>query len=197
MLGDFAIAEKPSTIAGRIGSDVWNANPVEFGLLNTANGGKEKMQIGWTFSLLVAWYCGHAALAAEAPAAQKSIGANSVAVNATTDAQGNESERKLVTLTVDFGDGFQKRFTNVSWSEGLTVLDVMFQAKRHKRGRLEFKQRGKAATALLFQIDDVANQGGGRRNWIYYVNKRKGDRSFAISKLEPGDEVLWRFETYQ
>ncbi len=79
----------------------------------------------------------------------------------------------------------------------MTVLDVMSQAKRHKRGRLEFKHRGKAATALLFQIDDVANQGGGRRNWIYYVNSRKGDRSFAISKLEPGDEVLWRFETYQ
>ena len=155
------------------------------------------MQIRWTFFLLVTWCCGHAALAEEALIAQKSTGATSVAVAATTNTAGNESERELITLTVDYGDGFQKRFINMSWSEGMTVLDVMSQAKRHKRGRLEFKQRGKAATALLFQIDDVANQGGGRRNWIYYVNRQKADRSFAISKLEPGDEVLWRFETYQ
>ena len=155
------------------------------------------MQIRWTFFLLVPWYCVHTVLAAEAPTAQKSSGSTLVAAATTNDTQGNESEHKFVKLTVDYADGFQKRFTNVSWSEGMTVLDVMSQAKRHKRGRLNFKHRGNAATVLLFQIDDVANQGGGRRNWIFYVNRRKGDRSIAISKLKPGDEVLWRFETYQ
>ena len=80
---------------------------------------------------------------------------------------------------------------------GMTVLDVLAEAKKHKRGRLDFKQRGTAVTALMTQIDDVANQGGGRRNWIYYVNSKKADRSFAIRDVKPGDEVLWRFETYQ
>ena len=155
------------------------------------------MQISRMFFLLLTWYCGHAALAAEAPTAQTSTDLTRNAVTATTHQAGNEAERKLVALTVDYGDGFQKRFTSVPWSEGMTVLDVMSEAKRHKRGRLEFRHRGKAATALLFQIDDVANQGGGRRNWIYYVNKQKADRSFALAKVEPGDEVLWRFETYQ
>ncbi len=128
---------------------------------------------------------------------QRSAASNSEAGNPLTNAAGDASQRKLVTLAVDYGDGFQKRFTSLSWRQGMTVLDVMSAARRHKRGRLEFEQRGRAATALLTRIDDVTNEGGGGRNWIYYINRQKADRGFAIMAVKPGDEVLWRFEVYQ
>ena len=47
------------------------------------------------------------------------------------------------------------------------------------------------------KIDDVENEGGGKRNWIYRINDKPGDRSFGIAKLEAGDTVLWSFETYR
>ena len=112
------------------------------------------------------------------------------------DDEDQQSEARFVTLTVDYGDGFQKRFVKIAWRKRLTVLDVMEAAKKHKRANFDFDFRGRGATALLLKIDDVANEGGGQRNWVYSVNKRKGDRSFGIYRLQPGDEVLWRFETY-
>lgn len=107
-----------------------------------------------------------------------------------------EKSTKTVTLTIDYDDGFQKRFVKMEWQEEMTILDVMQAAKKHKRAGFDFTFQGRGATALLLKIDDVDNQGGGKRNWIYYVNQRKADRSFAIQPLLPGDEVLWRFETY-
>ena len=113
-----------------------------------------------------------------------------------TIAAGDESDTKTVTLTIDYADGFQKRFVSMPWREGLTILDLLQVAKKHKRAGFSFTFQGHGATALLLKIDDVSNLGGGKRNWIYYVNQRKADRSFAIQALQPGDEVLWRFETY-
>jgi hypothetical protein len=76
------------------------------------------------------------------------------------------------------------------------VLDAMQAAKKHKRAGFDFAFQGRGATALLSRIDDLTSEGGGQRNWIFYVNQRKGDRSFGIWQLQPGDEVLWRFEKY-
>lgn len=142
--------------------------------------------------------CASSAAADEPPdSPQRLAVSNSEVGDTLPDATGKASQRKLVTLTVDYGDGFQKRFTSLTWRQGMTVLDVMSAARRHKQGHLEFKQQGRAATALLTRIDDVANEGGGGRNWIYYVNGQKADRGFAILVVKPGDKVLWRFEEYQ
>ena len=103
---------------------------------------------------------------------------------------------KHVTLRVDFGDGFEKAYTQLVWIEGMTVGDAMKQASRHRRPTT-FEVRGRAANSLLRQIDDSANEGGGGRNWIYRVNDRKGETSFAVFRLAPNDVILWKFETYQ
>lgn len=106
------------------------------------------------------------------------------------------TQTKVVALTIDYGDGFQKRLPKVTWRAGMTVLDVLEEAKKHPRARLKIRYQGSGATALLLQIDDVVNQGGGKLNWIYSINGKKADRSFAIKALQPSDEVLWKFETY-
>lgn len=104
-------------------------------------------------------------------------------------------EPKPLTLTIDYGDGMQKRFTAIAWREGITIADLLDQAARHPRG-IKYVKRGSGATSLLMQIDDVKN-GSDDKYWIYDVNGRQGDRSYATVKLKAGDSVLWRFDLYQ
>ena len=106
-----------------------------------------------------------------------------------------EPTAKLVSLTIDFGDGFQKRFTSLKWHEKMTVLDAMKLAADHPRG-IRFEHRGSKATGFLTSIDGVKNEGRGR-NWIYRVNGKLGDRSFAARNLVAGDAVLWKFGKYR
>jgi len=101
-----------------------------------------------------------------------------------------------VKLVVDYGDGVQKHFTALPWKKGLTVLGATRAAEKHPRG-IETKLRGSGETAFLMQIDDVTNEGGAGRNWVYRVNGKLGDRSAGIYPLDAGDTVLWRFQKYE
>jgi hypothetical protein len=107
-----------------------------------------------------------------------------------------EKQPPTVKLTIDYGDGCQKCFTSLPHKSAMTVLDALRLAEKHPRG-IEFRFRGKGSTALLTRIDDLENQGGQRRNWIFRVNNKLGDRSFAAVQLKAGDTVLWKFEKYR
>ena len=99
-------------------------------------------------------------------------------------------------LIVDYGDGSQKHFTELPWREGITVLEATKIAQKHPRG-VKSTVRGSGSTAFLTQIDDVANEGGDGRNWVFRVNDELGDRSCGVTKIDAGDTVLWRFQTYE
>lgn len=160
------------------------------------------MRIRWTFygvpwMLVVTGVLLLASRYSEATAQQARAESSVEVTTSRKDIDANQvGETQFVILTVDYGDGFQKRFVKIAWQDGMSILDVMQGAKKHKRAKFDFQFQGQGATALLSKIDDVSNMGGGQRNWIFYVNNRKGDRSFSIWKLQPGDEVLWRFEKY-
>lgn len=104
-------------------------------------------------------------------------------------------EAKSVALTIDYGDGVEKRFLGVPWEDGTTVLDVLEFAAKHPRG-IKFEYRGRSATGFLTKIDDLANEGRGR-NWLFYLNGKIGERSFAVQELKAGDAVLWKFQKGQ
>jgi hypothetical protein len=123
------------------------------------------------------------ALADDSPAAaQKSKAAKSDAA-------------ATVELVIDYGDGVQKRFTRLSHVPQMTILDVLQAAQKHPRG-IKFDYRGKGETGFLTRIDDVANEGRGR-NWIFRVNDKLGERSFAVEPVGAGDVVSWSFAKYQ
>ena len=115
----------------------------------------------------------------------------------TIDAQkrGTDKKAKQVRLVIDYGDGVEKHFTRIPWREGMSVLDAMKLAANHARG-FKMEYRGRRATAFLTKIDNLENDGR-QKNWIYRVNNKLGDRSFAIYKLKPGDTALWKFGKYQ
>jgi hypothetical protein len=105
------------------------------------------------------------------------------------------ASKPVVRLTIDYGDGVEKRFVALEWKAKMTVEDLLKQAQRHPRG-IRFETQGSGATCFLTKIDDLKNEGTGR-NWIYRVNDKLGDRSFAIHPIEAGDVVLWKFSEYK
>lgn len=102
---------------------------------------------------------------------------------------------KVVALAIDFGDGFEKRYTALPWTAQMTVADALEAARRHPRG-IQWEARGSGVHALLIKIDDLANEGRGR-NWIYRVNGKLAEVGIGEQKLEPGDSILWKFEEYR
>lgn len=101
------------------------------------------------------------------------------------------AEDRVVELTIDYGDGVQKRFTALAWKEKMTVYDALKQAGQHRRGIKE-THTGSGESLFVTSIDDVKNEGVGR-NWLFEVNGAKADRSSGIYELKAGDSVLWRF----
>ena len=100
-----------------------------------------------------------------------------------------------VRLIVDFGDDVELHFTRLPWRMNMTAWDAVVAATKHPRG-LQVKHRGTGETLLVQDINDVANEGGQGRNWIFRVNDEVAKRSAGITPVEPGQVVRWSFETY-
>jgi hypothetical protein len=113
----------------------------------------------------------------------------------TPAADAAEDQAETVALIVDYGDGVQKHFPRLAWRDGMTVFDLTQAAKAHPRG-IDFQYRGQGATAFLLQIDDLKNEGRGR-NWLYRINDKLADRSFALQPVRANDRVVWEFSRYQ
>ena len=102
------------------------------------------------------------------------------------------AQSATVRLVVDYGDGVIKTITGLPWAKGSTVLDVMNAAKSRPHG-ISFSYTGSGASAFLTRIDDVANEGGSKKNWQLWVNTSYADKSFGVYELQPLDVVFWRF----
>jgi hypothetical protein len=70
----------------------------------------------------------------------------------------------------------------------MTVADLL-----HSEPRVSLAAQGSGASAFLTQLGGVANEGAAGRNWVYSVNGRPADRSFAVYELQANDHVLWTF----
>jgi hypothetical protein len=97
---------------------------------------------------------------------------------------------QAVTVAVNFGNGIRTVFPPIAWQPDMSVHDAMRSTFRNDA---RFEIKGSDEGAFLESIDGVANEGAGGRNWVYSVNGKVGDRSFAVYELEPGSEVLWTF----
>lgn len=117
---------------------------------------------------------------------------------ATVSAFAQQAKPKTIRLVIDYGDGVEKHFTALRWSEGMTVLQGLNRAKASPHG-ITFKFSGKGGSAFLSKIDDLQNEGGGAngKNWIYRVNDKLATKGLGIYKLRPSDVVKWRFEAFK
>lgn len=98
-----------------------------------------------------------------------------------------------VSLTIDFGNGVERRFSGIAWKEAMTAADVMQAARRMSPG-LNYEVRGTGEMSLLNSLDGVLNGAGDGRYWFYEVNGQRGEVSFAAHPIAAGDRVLWTFK---
>ena len=104
---------------------------------------------------------------------------------------------QAVQLIVDFGDGVEVHYTRLPWKEGMTALDALAAATK-PRHAIRFEKVGSGVNTKVTSIDELANEGGGRtrKNWMFYVNRKKSDVGSGAAQLGAGDVVLWRFERF-
>jgi hypothetical protein len=103
-----------------------------------------------------------------------------------------EESAKSVRLTIDYGDGVQKTFVALTWTEKMTVFDALGAAEKHSRG-IKVTHTGSGETVFITGIDDAVNEGQGGRNWRYTINDRNARYSAGVAELKAGDAVVWRF----
>ncbi len=102
------------------------------------------------------------------------------------------AEAETVLLAVDFGNGSRRSF-DLPWSAGMTVGDLLKLARDLRPG-LQFTQEGADKQAMLMSLDSVGNGTADGRFWLYEVNGKSGEVSFAVQPLAAGDRVLWVFK---
>lgn len=97
--------------------------------------------------------------------------------------------RQTVSLRIVRGDGTENYFPALPWTAGMTVAQAL------DRAGVRTTHQGEGPQALLTSIEGQKNEGSGERarNWIYRVNGRLADKSYAAYRLRPGDAVLWTF----
>ena len=100
-----------------------------------------------------------------------------------------------IDLVIQFDNDFEKHYSKIRYTKEMTVLNAMQQMLKHPQAT-PFKVRGKGASAFLFEIDSVTNQGNGK-NWIYYVNGKRATVGIGARILKPRDHILWKYETYR
>ncbi|HKD37626.1 MAG TPA: DUF4430 domain-containing protein [Pirellulales bacterium] len=122
-------------------------------------------------------------------------GEKPAATTTNAPAATNAANAKTIQLTIDFGDGAEKRLTAIPFHGGMTVLDALEAAKHHPHG-ITFASRGSGGMTLVTKIDDVANQEGaaGGKNWLFFVNGKLSDRGCGAASVNPGDSILWRYQ---
>jgi hypothetical protein len=101
-------------------------------------------------------------------------------------------EGETVSLAVDFGNGVRKEFADLAFRHGMTVGDLMREAHKFQPG-IEYTQRGSGAMGFIESLENVANEGGDGRNWLYGVDGQPATQSFDVQPLEAGAAVLWEF----
>ena len=104
----------------------------------------------------------------------------------------NSVPQEKVTLSIDFGDSRQKNFDAIPWRSGMTVADAMKAALG-----VTVAHKGSGQSTFVTAIDGIENQGADGQNWMYKINGKIADRSFAVYELKPGDRILWTFRPWQ
>ena len=104
-----------------------------------------------------------------------------------------DSQMATVSLEIDFGNGARREFAALPWSAGMTVADILERAAAFGPG-LTFSQQGSGAGAFLSSVDGVTGDASIGRFWIYEINGKAGDVSFAAQPVAAGDRVLWAFK---
>ncbi|WP_442482115.1 DUF4430 domain-containing protein [Aeoliella sp. SH292] len=84
----------------------------------------------------------------------------------------------------------------VAHVRNMTVLDAM-RAVEQANHAWKFAYQGTGVSTFLVSIADQENEGASGRNWQYEINGEHAQRGIGTQTLKRGDQVLWKFATYE
>jgi hypothetical protein len=99
---------------------------------------------------------------------------------------------ETVVLEIDFGNGARRIFEALPYRDGMTVADVMDEA-RNFQPALRYAQVGEGAGGFLTELEGLKNEGASGRNWQYDVAGTPGNKSFCLQTVAYGELVRWTF----
>lgn len=131
------------------------------------------------------------------------VAVNHFARQSVTEVQTDHAE-KPNAFTVDPAEGVtlltsgdpELPTVTVAFRPGMVVLDALMAAEQANE-QWRFTYSGKGDKALLTTLAGLESEGGDGRNWLYEVSGELAQQSIGVQTVEPGDQVLWKFATYE
>jgi hypothetical protein len=113
-----------------------------------------------------------------------------------------------VALTIDYSNGVQKSYNNISWRPEMAVCDVLQAATVTKPGLMTFQfektvDPGGREVGMIVAIDDIAAEQENQK-WLIWVNQSfiktelrrvtpESVTQFDLPSVELGDVIVFQF----
>ena len=96
----------------------------------------------------------------------------------------------VCSVAIESPDSIIMAETEISFSEGETVADVLKKITR--REKIQAEVSGTGPTAYVRGIDNLYEfDMGPESGWLYYVNEVKPDAGCGMYKVQEGDFIRW------
>lgn len=101
------------------------------------------------------------------------------------------------SMLVDYGDGRVVTYAAVPVTVGETVQDLMAEISRSRGLTVAWKDYGEGLGKLVTAIGETKNDARAGRFWSYWVNQQFAQVGISSFRLQPGDQVMWKYTTDQ
>jgi hypothetical protein len=96
-----------------------------------------------------------------------------------------ESEKRVVTVEIDYGKAQAPKTVKVAWFSGIAVLGALQEAA-------ETETHPVGSYVFVTAIDQVKGERG-KMAWYYRINGQTPQKLALYQTLKPGDTVSWRY----
>ncbi len=97
------------------------------------------------------------------------------------------------SVLLDYDDGRVTTYADMPVTAGDSVWQLMAELTRSNHLVIDAKDFGGELGRLVTGIGGVANDAARNRFWHYWVNQRFADVGVSAYRLQPGDQVMWKY----
>ncbi|MCG2697535.1 DUF4430 domain-containing protein [Candidatus Parcubacteria bacterium] len=105
----------------------------------------------------------------------------------------NEQEQKHVSLTLNFGNGDIKTFSDIIISDDAPVFEVLQKVVSENNIELNYKDYGGDMGVFIESINGKQNDFDSGYYWQYWVNGQYAKVGASSYELQNGDVVEWKY----
>ena len=104
-----------------------------------------------------------------------------------------EQEQKYASLTLDFGNGDIKTFSDIAIADNVSVFEVLQKVVSENNIELNYKDYGGDMGVFIELIGGKQNDFNSGYYWQYWVNGQYAKVGASSYKLQGGDVVEWKY----